>query len=628
MSNKYKSTPFFTVITVVFNDAWALFKTTRSVFRQNFKDFEYLVIDGNSADGTTELIDFWKSVGMITNSISEPDGSVYEAMNKGLRLANGKFVCFMNAGDVFADDQVIEKVYQKLQNTDLDGVLGWGGLNDQIWASWVEGEAFKLSSLGFCHQSLYVKRSLLLQTPFDQREFKTDSDTLQLGRLYSAGANISIVPEVLAIRGNEPGISADLKRTKASIKNTIIEEYPSLSSVDAEKIIEFRRKCSEPEWIISLSERSSFPLNKHIAYMILDTLFQGQSKALSEEVVVDLIECASKIISLENSQQSEEELLKLKTFQNIRSELLFKKAIRKKILNDEISKFEKEESCRIKTLKARRSKFTKQKTTDSIVTLTSFPARLSTLHFVIESIIEQSVRPKEIHVWLGADEVPNKSWLPAKLIKLEQYGLKLNFAKRTFHQYDKFLHNYDLNQRSPFILVDDDVIYPENSIESLVAEHQKHPKAVIANRCHKIKLKDGLRFAPYKEWQREVRAAQPSLVLMPTGAGGVLYPPGFLNHPDVRNIRDILTYAPYADDIWLKICSLALAIPTKSTHLSDGCGWYHRYTPTMMNDTLMATNVEKGLNDIQINRCVDWLTIKKPSWRSEFLRDYEVGHLC
>ena len=166
-------------------------------------------------------------MGLIDISVCESDDGVYDAMNKAARLANGDYVCYMNAGDVYPEDDTLNRIVATLRKHNTDGLLGWGSLNDNIWASWTQGSAFKLSSLGFCHQSLYVKRELLLQVPFDDRRFKTDSDTLQLGALYEHGAKIEIVPEVWAVRGGDAGISADLERSKRSIKATFCLLYTS-----------------------------------------------------------------------------------------------------------------------------------------------------------------------------------------------------------------------------------------------------------------------------------------------------------------------------------------------------------------------------------------------------------------
>ncbi|MBR9834396.1 MAG: glycosyltransferase, partial [Alphaproteobacteria bacterium] len=128
--------PFFSIITVAYRDAWAASKTARSVFRQSFDDFEYIFVDGNSQDGTAALVEFWREQSLIDKAVIEPDRGVYDAMNKGIDIASGRYVCFMNAGDVFASDSVLRRAHEILTSSELDGCLGWGELNGQIWASW------------------------------------------------------------------------------------------------------------------------------------------------------------------------------------------------------------------------------------------------------------------------------------------------------------------------------------------------------------------------------------------------------------------------------------------------------------------------------------------------------------
>ncbi|MGD9921504.1 MAG: glycosyltransferase [Pseudorhodoplanes sp.] len=618
-----KPPAFFSIVTVARNDAWSLVKTMRSVFEQNFRDFEYIVIDGASKDGSPHLLEFWQSQGLVTRGVSEPDSGVYNAMNKGARMARGEFVCFLNAGDVFASGDVLARAHAALTSRPLDGLLGWGELNEQIWASWAEGEAFKMASLGFCHQAFYIRRSLVLKEPFDERPFKTDSDTLQLGRLYARGARIAILPEVLAVRGGEPGISSDLQRSARSIINTLTEEYSGLSAEVAERILAFRRKCADPETILALMDLPEPRLVRHLARMVLDTLFQRQSTALDAGMCERLVDRSLAILSAEEGGVRDAEHLIFA--QARRAELLEDRNVARRDLDRAITKFEAEEEKRIEKVQAAAMVKSETRSSNFIVSLTSFPARLKSVSFAIRSLFEQSCPPREIHLWLGRDEVPNKNWLPRRLRVLEERGLQIHFADRTFHQYDKFLHNAELNAESAFIIVDDDVIYPPRALEHLLDAHIRHPGAVVANRCHKIAIgKDGV-IAPYRAWEREVHLPTPSFLLLPTGAGGVLYPPGFLTDPMVTNIEDILAYAPYADDIWLKVCALARSVPTVATPLSHKSDWYHRYTPTMRAGTLMGINIDRGLNDFQLVRCLDWLARARPNWRADLLLEEEVA---
>jgi hypothetical protein len=540
-------------------------------------------------------------------------------MNKGLQVATGRFVCFLNAGDVFASDDLLKRVHDLLATSGFDGALGWGELNGQIWSSWIEHEAFKLASLGFCHQSLFVRRELLDRHPFDERSFKTDSDTLQLGRLYAAGARIPIVPEVWAVRGGEPGISANLERTKASIATTLQDEY-GLDVATAEQVIAFRRQCTDPEAMAALLTGSLSPLCEHLALMVLDTLFLRQSVSLDAGTVERLYDSAVDVLSRRNRLATSETIERLLAAQAIRQAWLAARAEALSRLKRAIAEFQYQEQRRVAKLRAtRRSQPAVHG--DYIVSLTSFPARIQSLHLVVQSLIEQSLPPREIHVWLGRDEIAGRSWLPRALLEFESAGLRIHFSPRTFHQYDKFLHSGARHVDRPFVIVDDDVIYPTDSMQALVDGHRLFPKAVVANRCHRMAVSPEGFIRPYGEWAREIRVERPSLTAFPTGAGGVLYPPGFLSQPLVLQVRDVLANAPYADDLWLKACALALGIPTMSTRFSDGASWYLRYTPTMREGALHATNVDLGLNDMQMRRLEAWLTRVRPDWREALARE-------
>ena len=107
----------YTIITINFNNSAELRQTIESVLGQTMKDFEYIVIDGGSTDGSVEVIkdyadhiDYW---------VSEPDKGVYNAMNKGLGKAHGEYVNFMNSGDTFHSPDVLEEVDSKIGDADI-----------------------------------------------------------------------------------------------------------------------------------------------------------------------------------------------------------------------------------------------------------------------------------------------------------------------------------------------------------------------------------------------------------------------------------------------------------------------------------------------------------------------------
>ena len=98
--------PLFSVITITFNNRDGLRKTAASVQSQIYKDIEWIIIDGHSNDGTQNDFTNFSSAKII----SEPDQGIYDAMNKGINLATGDYLIFMNAGDVFADENVLIEI--------------------------------------------------------------------------------------------------------------------------------------------------------------------------------------------------------------------------------------------------------------------------------------------------------------------------------------------------------------------------------------------------------------------------------------------------------------------------------------------------------------------------------------
>lgn len=97
------------IITICYNAASDLEKTIKSVRAQVFNDYEYIIVDGGSKDVTSEIIK--SNADVITKWVSEPDKGIYDAMNKGIKMATGDWVIMMNAGDVFADPDVLQNVF-------------------------------------------------------------------------------------------------------------------------------------------------------------------------------------------------------------------------------------------------------------------------------------------------------------------------------------------------------------------------------------------------------------------------------------------------------------------------------------------------------------------------------------
>lgn len=170
--------PKLSVITIVYNNVKDIERTMLSVLNQTYSNIEYIVVDGASTDGTVEKINNYKN--RLAIFISEQDRGIYDAMNKGLALATGDYILFMNSGDEIYAPETVAEVFAAAPSGDI--YYGETEMYDQNWKSLgqrrhrapehFDWHSFKLG-MNVSHQAIYIKRSLT--TPFDLR-YKYSSD--------------------------------------------------------------------------------------------------------------------------------------------------------------------------------------------------------------------------------------------------------------------------------------------------------------------------------------------------------------------------------------------------------------------------------------------------------------------
>ena len=114
--------PLVTIVTVVFNNASTIEETIRSVLFQTYDNVEYIIIDGGSDDGTREIIESYDD--LIDCWVSEPDNGIYNAMNKGISLASGQYINFLNADDHYLHSGVLKKITASFRNTGSQIIIG------------------------------------------------------------------------------------------------------------------------------------------------------------------------------------------------------------------------------------------------------------------------------------------------------------------------------------------------------------------------------------------------------------------------------------------------------------------------------------------------------------------------
>ncbi len=184
-----------------------------------------------------------------------------------------------------------------------------------------------------------------------------------------------------------------------------------------------------------------------------------------------------------------------------------------------------------------------------IVSLTSFPARIKTVSYTIESILLQKKKANMVVLWLGYDKFPNQEKdLPKRLLRLTQYGLTIKWCK-DIRSYTKLVPALEAFPDDIIVTADDDIWYPPEWLERLYNSYLKEPTLIHAHRVLQVTAKGGI-INKYIDWGTQIFAPQePSYCWHLTGTGGVLYPPHSL-FKDICNCEKFLSIAPSVDDIW------------------------------------------------------------------------------
>lgn len=197
--------PLVTVVTVCYNCVKVIEQTILSVLGQTYSNIEYILVDGGSTDGTVDIIKKYED--KISDWISEPDGGVYFGMNKGIAMAHGEWINFMNAGDTFVSNDVLEKCFFQKPYDDNVVLLCGDTICSFPWANYLRIGKNPNGSINFCHQSVFTKTELLKLHPYDT-SYKIIADNVWYENLLITNYLIEYVPVRIAVYEGYEGTSA------------------------------------------------------------------------------------------------------------------------------------------------------------------------------------------------------------------------------------------------------------------------------------------------------------------------------------------------------------------------------------------------------------------------------------
>lgn len=239
------------IITINYNDSLGLEKTIKSVISQSYNNYEHIIIDGGSSDGSVEVLK--KYADRIAFWISEPDKGIYNAMNKGIVRARGAYCHFLNSGDIYASDNVLLNVFEHKEYSESllrgiqicdrkDGQIRWDNKGDR------EITVYDLVSDTLQHQATFIKRELFTKYGLYDEDYRIVSDwkfflQTTLGDEKSKFLNIDLVIfDMNGISNNEKYrslMNEERDRVlKSLLPKSILADYQRLEYLNKLKIYE------------------------------------------------------------------------------------------------------------------------------------------------------------------------------------------------------------------------------------------------------------------------------------------------------------------------------------------------------------------------------------------------------
>ena len=498
------------IIMSVYNDEDTLNQSIDSFLNQTLDDIELICI----CDGDVEDND---SIKLYPSKNQDPTKLRKDAID----IANGEYIAFLDDNDLFYDNDSLKKLYDLIHK------------NDAQMASFSfshDFDKYLLNPVFPIFNTIY-KKEFLIDNDFSL-DFKDDTDKIlfNLESIFKADKFLFYKYDDVNLKLGE----VDITKLFSNVKDLLIKaNYHEKFSDEFNlfKIIQSQNYLNESNYEFIRKEFIDMDINSKI---INDTSF-------------DLYRFYIHILNIRSKDVYEvyESKSKLTLYY-----------VDKRALDEKINHFKEiginpDSDARI------------------IVSLTSFPPRMEDIQYCLYSLMNQSLKPYKIILWLAESQFPNKELdLPDNLLRFKNNGLTIRWCE-DLKSYKKLLPALKEYPNDYIVTTDDDIYYPEHFLENIWMESQKHPDCVISSRSRKIKFVDN-NLADYGEFEMITDGDGPSYTILATGAGGILYPP----HTFTDIIFDRELYeklCPTNDDMWF--WAMAVLNKTKivntETNLND-----------------------------------------------------------
>lgn len=570
------------IVVPVYNCEKYLEECLESLCSQTYKNIEIICVDDGSTDSSVDLLQSIAEKDSRVKILSQKNAGAGAARNYGLSVAQGKYIYFFDADDI-AVNNLLEFAYNRAQETDADIVAfnGYTFTNDDISTKKIKPGYNKNvlgdSSCVFSYKDYpenimsivnVVPWNKLIRTDFIKEnnirfeEISSTNDITFSAVCAATAKKIALVDKQLMYY--RLGHSGTISSTKTkNFKNVItavesvISQISKLSYADelqsAVKYFAVENYCFNfTNFMDDFSSESAQFYYNHIHDRFSGEYFSDVTEEIFTNKKLWPLFCSIK-------QRDYEEMLKIRS-------------------------------------------------REIIVSFTSFPARISFVSQVVDSMAKQTKKPDRIILNLAKPQFPNgDADLPEKLIEQKNNGLvEIAWRDEDIRSHKKYFYVMQENPESIVITIDDDLEYKNDMISTLYYSYLCYPEYVSAMRVHIVALNEKeKKIFKYYLWPKEFRdkALVVSEQFFATSGAGTLFPPHSLDKRAFDKDK-ILELCPLADDVWLYFMLALNNTPCVCASISfylraiEGCE---------ESQSLFERNVAEGQNDVQIDAVVNWL---------------------
>lgn len=651
------------VITPVYNTQEFLARCVDSVLQQNDVSIQLFLIDDGSTDESAKIAKAYQEKDKRVTVVNKPNGGQGVARNIGIKLADAKYVYFVDSDDYLGSD-TLGKLFRTAEKHNLD-----------ICSPGVPSHYFdKPLEYVPCVpcKSQFIRASILKEFDIFQPDIRSGQDGVfshlvlchckRIGMTSDAsffythardGSTFAahlkkhhLVPELIkqhyaAIMSHYDKHNLWQKNalrllwfiSDESLRNRLEPHLPYLN--EAQKVMAFTTLSMVAERALANLDLNQTDVVVHPAVIKLatssvDELVQNYEKEFVGKKLTPayprghniskdaLYICKYNIEAFQPSKKvdSQQPVFVNNNIDNQKLDQLKRdmRLIRGKV--DLVANSLNNATIQLTSSIHSSAANTKYGVKGLIASVTTLPHRLPMVHLAIESILAQTVKPEKVVLWLT--DKATDSMITPELKALQKRGVSIKNVPDV-GPHTKLLYALKEYPDKSIVTFDDDIVYPNNMIQSLWAQHNKHPLAIICNWGRELAfdasgqvlgIRDGKLLTPptleLEIEQPNKYEGVPNLLAFPYGTSGVLYPPHSL-HPRVFDVAAFRQLCPKEDDIWFKAMGILNKTPVVVTNL--GINPMHHCLTGTQQEALRHDNHGEGGNREQMRRVFDVLDL-------------------